>query len=134
MFRDDADDGALLDVVPTTKTRHDDDVPHVPRTVCRRHRPLRVLGQRAGAAAIAAGPFVQPHVTAHQPDRRRVQGPPGAAPSKSYTGVVVVVVDFSGEKTVILIFIIFTSPDDLAPNYILSVTSVGEWGVVTAHP
>jgi len=66
--------------------RHD--VARVSRTVRGRHRPVRVLGQRAGASAGAAGTFVQPHVTTDQPDRRRVPGPPGPAPSKSSAIVV----------------------------------------------
>lgn len=58
------------------------------RTVRGRHRPVRVLGQRAGAATVAASPLVQPHVTPDQPDRRRVPGPPGSAPSKSFAVIV----------------------------------------------
>jgi len=57
-------------------------VAHVPRTVRGRHGPVRVFGQRAGAATGAAGPFVQSHVATDQPDRRRAQGSQGAAPSK----------------------------------------------------
>jgi len=53
------------------------------RTVRGRHRSVRVFGQRAGAATVAASPFVQPHVTTNQPDRRRVPGPSSPSPSKS---------------------------------------------------
>lgn len=65
--------------------RHD--VARVSRAVRGRHRPVRVLGQRAGATTVAAGPLVQPHVTPDQPDCRRVPGPPGSAPSKSFAAV-----------------------------------------------
>lgn len=54
------------------------------RAVRGRHRSLRVFGQRAGAPTITADPFVQPHVTPDQPDRRRLQSSASAASSKSF--------------------------------------------------
>lgn len=65
---------------PTTPHNH---VSDVPRAVRGRHRSFRVLGERARASKGPARPLVQPHVATDQPDHRRAQGPPGAAPSKS---------------------------------------------------